>query len=262
MLGADGTATVARMIHAAEGRCSGLHYGTYDYSAACGITAAYQSMDHAVADHTKAVMQVAAAGTGVRLSDGSTNLLPVGDGATVRRGWAEHLRPRWATAGRPPDVATTATTGCTSLWRHRGYSGCWNWTRRASSAMHRAVEVSGLSEDGRWVTMLARTPLLGDTRHRFPLPPGAPVTQLWMDVFPDGGIARVRAFGTLTTGGRAGLGLRWFDLLPAAAAEQGLGGSVGLPPLDASQLIGQRPFRSAGAVPDVLRPLLLGASGG
>ena len=56
----------------------GLHYGTYDYSAACGIAAAYQSLDHPVADHAKAVMQVAAAGTGVRLSDGSTNVLPVG----------------------------------------------------------------------------------------------------------------------------------------------------------------------------------------
>ena len=33
VLGADGTATVARLIHAAEGRCTGLHYGTYDYSA-------------------------------------------------------------------------------------------------------------------------------------------------------------------------------------------------------------------------------------
>lgn len=92
VLGADGTATVARMIHAAAGRCVGLHYGTYDYSAACGIAAAYQSMDHPAADHAKAVMQVAAAGTGVRLSDGSTNLLPVGDRETVRTAWAEHLR--------------------------------------------------------------------------------------------------------------------------------------------------------------------------
>ncbi|MBA3419765.1 MAG: aldolase [Geodermatophilaceae bacterium] len=92
VLGADGTATVARMIHAAAGRCSGLHYGTYDYSAACGVAAAHQSMEHPAADHAKAVMQVAAAGTGVRLSDGSTNLLPVGDRAAVRRGWAEHLR--------------------------------------------------------------------------------------------------------------------------------------------------------------------------
>jgi len=69
-----------------------LHYGTYDYSAACGIAAGYQSTEHPVADHAKAVMQVAAAGTGVRLSDGSTNVLPVGDAPAVRRAWELHAR--------------------------------------------------------------------------------------------------------------------------------------------------------------------------
>jgi lipid-binding SYLF domain-containing protein len=80
------------MIHAAQGRCSGLHYGTYDYSASCGIAAGYQSMEHPVADHAKAVMQVAAAGTAVRLSDGSTNLLPVGDEEQVLAAWQTHQR--------------------------------------------------------------------------------------------------------------------------------------------------------------------------
>jgi citrate lyase beta subunit len=89
VLGPDGSALVARMIHAADGRCTGLHYGTYDYSAFCGIAAEYQSLAHPVADHAKSVMQAAAAGTGVRLSDGSTNVLPVGE--NVSRGWALHL---------------------------------------------------------------------------------------------------------------------------------------------------------------------------
>jgi citrate lyase beta subunit len=88
----DGTVAVARMIAAARGRCSGLHYGTYDYSASCGIAAEYQSMEHPAADHAKAVMQVAAAGTGVRLSDGSTNIVPVGDDAAVRAAWSLHAR--------------------------------------------------------------------------------------------------------------------------------------------------------------------------
>ena len=92
ILGPDGTALVARMIHVGDHRVSALHYGTYDYSAFCGIPAAYQSMEHPVADHAKLVMQAAAAGTGVRLSDGSTNVLPVGDEAAVRRGWQLHER--------------------------------------------------------------------------------------------------------------------------------------------------------------------------
>jgi citrate lyase beta subunit len=83
---------VADLIAAAAGRCAGLHYGTYDYSAALGIAAAHQSLEHPAADHAKAVVQVAAAGTGVRLSDGSTNVLPVGSTEEVHAAWALHSR--------------------------------------------------------------------------------------------------------------------------------------------------------------------------
>ncbi|SMF27849.1 HpcH/HpaI aldolase/citrate lyase family protein [Cellulosimicrobium cellulans J34] len=92
LLAADGTATVARLVHAAPGRVTALHYGTYDYSASLGIAAAYQSMEHPAADHAKAVMQLAVAGTGVRLSDGSTNVLPVGDPQAVDAAWRLHGR--------------------------------------------------------------------------------------------------------------------------------------------------------------------------
>ncbi|MFF9090157.1 DUF6986 family protein [Streptomyces sp. NPDC014991] len=90
VLATDGTATVARMIQAAEGRATGLHYGTFDYSACLGVSAAHQSGDHPAADHAKAVMQVAAAGTGVRVSDGSTNVLPVGPAEKVHDAWRLH----------------------------------------------------------------------------------------------------------------------------------------------------------------------------
>ncbi|MEV7086074.1 aldolase [Streptomyces sp. NPDC093085] len=90
ILAPDGTATVARMIDAAGGRATGLHYGTFDYSACVGVSAAYQASDHPAADHAKAVMQVAAAGTGVRVSDGSTNVLPVGSTPQVHEAWRLH----------------------------------------------------------------------------------------------------------------------------------------------------------------------------
>ncbi|MFH9660321.1 DUF6986 family protein [Streptomyces sp. NPDC017248] len=90
ILATDGTATVARMIQAAQGRATGLHYGTFDYSACLGVSAAYQASDHPAADHAKAIMQVAAAGTGVRVSDGSTNVLPVGPTAKVHDAWRLH----------------------------------------------------------------------------------------------------------------------------------------------------------------------------
>ncbi|MGW9632267.1 DUF6986 family protein [Agromyces sp. NPDC055520] len=90
VLGHDGVSPLAQLPGAVPGRISGLHYGTYDYSAALAISAANQSMEHPVADFAKEVMQLAAAGTGIRLSDGSTNILPVGDHAIDA--WRLHAR--------------------------------------------------------------------------------------------------------------------------------------------------------------------------
>ncbi len=91
ILGADGRAPVAAAIHAGAGRVSSLHYGTYDYSASLQIAAEYQAADHPAADHAKEVMQLAAAGTGVHLADGSTNILPVGAEDQVRSAWRVHF---------------------------------------------------------------------------------------------------------------------------------------------------------------------------
>jgi citrate lyase beta subunit len=92
VLGADGAATVARMVHAAGPRLLGLHHGTYDYSAALGIAAAHQSAAHPAADHAKQVMQLAVAGTGAHAVDGSTNVLPVGRTERVHAAWRLHAR--------------------------------------------------------------------------------------------------------------------------------------------------------------------------
>ncbi|NEK60071.1 aldolase [Geodermatophilus sabuli] len=90
VLGADGTVTAARLVHAAGPRLTGLHHGTYDYSAALGIAAAHQSADHPAADLAKQVMQLAVAGTGAHAVDGSTNVLPVGTGEQVHAAWRLH----------------------------------------------------------------------------------------------------------------------------------------------------------------------------
>lgn len=92
IIAADGTHPVAQLIHAGKGRVCSLHYGTYDYSASLSVAAAYQSMEHPVADFAKDVMQVAVAGTGVELSDGSTNIIPAGDPENITAAWALHAR--------------------------------------------------------------------------------------------------------------------------------------------------------------------------
>lgn len=71
---------------------SALHYGTYDYSDSLQIAAGHQSMEHPAADYAKHVMQVAVAGTNVCLSDGSTNVLPVGSTAQITAAWQLHAR--------------------------------------------------------------------------------------------------------------------------------------------------------------------------
>jgi hypothetical protein len=74
----DGRSPLFGFIESAEGRCSSVHFGVYDYTASVGITAAYQTMGHSACDFARTVMIVSLAGTGIHLSDGATNILPVG----------------------------------------------------------------------------------------------------------------------------------------------------------------------------------------
>ena len=73
----EGRNPLLRIIRAGEGRCIAAHFGTYDYTASCGITAKYQTMDHPVCDFAHHMTKVALGGTGIFLSDGATNVMPV-----------------------------------------------------------------------------------------------------------------------------------------------------------------------------------------
>lgn len=73
----EGRNPLMRIIRASEGRCIAAHFGTYDYTASCGITAKYQTMAHPVCDFAHHMTKVALGGTGIFLSDGATNVIPV-----------------------------------------------------------------------------------------------------------------------------------------------------------------------------------------
>jgi citrate lyase beta subunit len=73
----QGQINLPLLLAAAEGRCVAAHFGTYDYTAGCNITAAHQHMLHSACDFAKHMMQVSFAGTGIWLSDGATNIMPV-----------------------------------------------------------------------------------------------------------------------------------------------------------------------------------------
>ena len=72
-----GEISMPQMLEAARGRCIAAHFGTYDYTASCSITAAYQDMLHPACDFARHMMQVSFGGTGIWLSDGATNIMPV-----------------------------------------------------------------------------------------------------------------------------------------------------------------------------------------
>ena len=73
----EGRNPLLKIIRAGEGRCIAAHFGTYDYTASCGITAKYQTMAHPVCDFAHHMTKVALGGTGIFLSDGATNIMPV-----------------------------------------------------------------------------------------------------------------------------------------------------------------------------------------
>ena len=73
----DGCNPLMKIVRAGEGRLLAAHFGTYDYTASCGITAKYQTMDHPVCDFAHHMTKVALGNTGIFLSDGATNVMPV-----------------------------------------------------------------------------------------------------------------------------------------------------------------------------------------
>ncbi len=89
IVGEQGAVAIRRIVDAGSGRVTAAHFGTYDYTASCNITAAHQTMDHPACDFARHMMQVALGGTGVWLSDGATNIMPVpvhrGDDLTVEQ---------------------------------------------------------------------------------------------------------------------------------------------------------------------------------
>jgi len=92
LLGPDGRCPLPALLAATRGRCVGMHFGVYDYSAALEIAPARQGVRHPACDQARHLMQVALAGTGVVLSGGSTNVLPVPPRDHLLRAWRLHFQ--------------------------------------------------------------------------------------------------------------------------------------------------------------------------
>jgi allantoicase len=103
-------------------------------------------------------------------------------------------------------------------------------------------------------TLLPRTRLQPDTPHRFPLQAGPEVTDIRLDIYPDGGMARLRLLASLADTARDDLALRWFNLLPEshAAAVLAASGATG------RAVLAARPLTSVTELPPGLQAQIRG----
>lgn len=91
VLGPDGRVALRDIRDVADGRLCAAHIGVYDYSAGLGLPPGEQRLDHPALDFARHLLQVTFAGTEVRLSDGSTNVVPADDStAEAHRAWGRH----------------------------------------------------------------------------------------------------------------------------------------------------------------------------
>jgi hypothetical protein len=89
ILAPDGCVALPALVRAGKGRVRGAHFGVYDYTALCGITAAWQHPRHLACDFAREMMRVSLAQTGVMISDGSSNILPIPP--HVKTAWKQHF---------------------------------------------------------------------------------------------------------------------------------------------------------------------------
>ena len=170
----------------------------------------------------------------------------------IGRGLARSMGEGWETARRRDagNDWVEVTLACEGVVTLAELDTSWFLGNAPGTA-----SVTGIGPDGD-VVLLPRTRLQPDTRHRFVLAGGPAVDRVRLDVFPDGGMARLRLWGRPTPAGRAVLGRRWFDALPDLQALEVLG-AAGVPPQEAGVLVGRRPL--GGDLPPAVARLVIGA---
>lgn len=109
---------------------------------------------------------------------------------------------------------------------------------------------ASLEQSGAWSEVLPRTRLQPDTPHRFRLGAHRPMTHIRMDIFPDGGLARVRLYGPMDPAQRRVIDLRWFNALPETHARAVIAQHTDSE--HAAKLAASRLFTDAAALPEAL----------
>lgn len=72
-----GNVALRALVDALDGRCSSVHFGAYDYTAALDVVASHQRLDHPACALARQLMKLALAGLPVALCDSATVVLPL-----------------------------------------------------------------------------------------------------------------------------------------------------------------------------------------
>ena len=107
LLDDEGRIRLRALVNAANGRCVAVHFGPHDYAASRNVVSP-DAFSHFSSRFAREVIQVALRGTGVRIADGPTNLLPIAPHSgeatllteqekkenvnAIARGWQAHYR--------------------------------------------------------------------------------------------------------------------------------------------------------------------------
>jgi allantoicase len=201
-----------------------------------------------------ATVDLAALAAGGRIVDCS-NMFWASPVNLIMPGEARITAEGWETARRRDDgndfvtfaLAAPGIVGLAELDARHFIGNAPGWASLSGIDARTGV----LDDQDAWVELLPRTRLQPDTPHRFRLTTDRVVTHVRMDVFPDGGLARVRLHGTVPAAERDQLGLRWFNALPETHARAVVDPLVGAEP--GAKLVAARPIAGPEELPDALR---------
>lgn len=141
---AEGRLLLPALARAARGRATGAHLGTYDYTASAGVPATHQRLDHPACDAARRFMQIAFAGSGLTLSDGADNVLPVEPHPFLTRPAPERTPVADARWAENRDAVVAA-------WRrHAGHV-----TRALTEGLHQGWDLHALQLPSRWTASFA-----------------------------------------------------------------------------------------------------------
>ena len=167
------------------------------------------------------------------------NLLMVGDAKDMSDGWETRRRrgpgEDWAII----ELATTATLDRIEL-DTTNFKGNYPDRCIVEGVHAPGVDVAELSSQ-RWEELVPATAMQPHARHRVEVEPDGPVSHLKLRVLPDGGVARLRAFGTVDDDGWRRYGLARLNAVDRVRAEADLLACCGSSAW-ASRVADRRPF--------------------